>query len=170
MDRTVSIPLSEFARLLERVAATEAPAALHRGVVSGAMRSIPILQQRTREASPANPSGVGSGGAFNYGDYLRAWKSVPTADGARVFNDRPYAAIIELGRRAGARRPPAEAIAHWAQRRLGVSKDEARRLAFQVSRAIGQRGLAPRLVLSNALPDIGDAVREEIVRELEAVL
>jgi hypothetical protein len=170
VERTVNISLSEFARLLSRVAVTEAPAALHRGVVSGAMRSIPVLQRRTREASPANPSGLGTGGAFNYGDYLRAWKSVPISNGARVFNDRPYAAIIELGRRAGARQPPPDAMAHWAQRRLGVSKKEAKRLAFQVGRAISRRGLAPRLVLSSALPEIMDVVREEIVRELEAVL
>ena len=90
------------------------PSAIRRGMVRAAHRAVVILHKSTREAPPANPAGIGSGGAVNYGNYLRAWKSEATKDGARVYNDMPYAGVIEKGRRAGRRAPPARVIQAWA--------------------------------------------------------
>ena len=141
-----------------------------RGLVSAAARSIPILQGRTRTAPPANPSGVGVGGAVNTGRFLGAWRSHAIAGGAEVRNDAPYAAIIEGGRRAGAAMPPRHVMVAWAQRRLGLSVKEAKRIAFVLARAIARRGLKPRKILENAIPEISAAAREEMNREIQKEL
>ncbi len=170
MDRTIVIDAKDYERYLRNLAAEKIPKAMERGVLSGAMRCIPIVQESVETAPPANPSGKGTGGAFNYGDYKRAWKSRPISGGAQVYNDRTYAAVIEEGRRAGAKMPPSEpdVIGHWAQRRLSVSAKEAKAISWVIRRAIKQRGLNPRYVLTRALPKMDRAVLEEIIRELEA--
>jgi hypothetical protein len=154
-----------------------------RGVRSGAARCLPILHAATRNAIPANPSGVGVG-AFNTGAYLRAWKSRGTDQGAVVFNDSPYAGIIEFGRRPGARMPPIDVIEHWVIRK-GLAKTvqkaagrkrsaakklaaayaaarESRSIAFVIARAIKRRGLIARRVMHSSLKAMGEAVYAEI--------
>jgi hypothetical protein len=160
----------EYEQHLRRLAAGEAQKAMERGCVSGAMRCIPIVQRSVETAPPANPAGKGTGGAFNYGDFKRAWKSAAVPGGAKVFNTRPYAAVIEEGRRPGSKMPPRGIIEHWARRRLGVGEKEAKSLDFVIRRAIAERGLLPRKVLERALPEMDEAVLEEIVRELEAAI
>jgi hypothetical protein len=155
MLRTVRIPLKEYAGYLRRVASERLPQALRRGLVSGAMRCVTVMQRRSEEA-----------GVFNLGTYKRAWRAVPTERGAKIMNDLVYAAVIELGRRAGARMPPSDAIARWAQRKLSLSELEARSVGFVIARAIARRGLPPRYVLTNALPELVEVVREELRREL----
>jgi predicted CopG family antitoxin len=170
MNRVVKIDAKDYSAYLRNIATAEIPKAIERGCLSGALRCIPIVQRSTETAPPANPAGKGVGGAFNYGDYKRAWKATPTKGGAAVFNDRLYAAVIEEGRRAGAKMPPSDpdVIAHWVQRHLGKSKKEAKQLSFVIRRAIKARGLNPRRVLARAIPEMDKAVDEEIIRELEA--
>jgi len=141
-----------------------------RGLVSAAARSIPILQGRTRTAPPANPGGVGIGGAVDIGSFLGAWRSQLIEGGAEVRNDAPYSAVIEGGRRAGAAMPPRKVMAEWAQRRLGLSAAEAKRIAFVLARAIARRGLKPRKILKDAIPAIRTAAREEMDREIQREL
>lgn len=130
--------------------------AMRRGLLSGALRCIPILHESTREAD-----------AFNTGRYLRAWRSGPTEHGARVYNGVPYAGVIESGRRRG-KFPPIETIKRWAQRKLGLSRREAERAAFPIARAIARRGLRARHVMSSRKDAMIAAVREEVMRELHA--
>ncbi len=147
-------------------------AALQRGTVSGAARALTVMQRRTREAPPANPAGKGTGGAVNTGGagYLGSWRSTALAPiGAVVFNFKPYAAIIELGRRIG-KPPPREIIMHWAQRRLGLSKKEAEKAAWPIAMAIAKRGLLPRYVMARGVGEMNAVVHEEQVRELDAAL
>ena len=145
--------------------------AIQRGTVSGAARCIAVMQRRTREAIAANPRGIGDGGAVNTGSYLRSWRSTALVPiGAALFNSALHAAIVELGRRPGARMPPLDAIARWAQRRLGLSYAEARARAFLNARAIQRRGLLPRLVMTNGLDEMVRVVEEEQQRELDAAL
>lgn len=146
-------------------------AAAVRGVRRGGFRAVSMLQQFTGQAPPANPSGVGQGGAVNTGAYKRAWKMEPLPDGARVHNASPYAGVVEYGRRPG-RFPPLLEVERWARRRLGLSPKEARRAAFPIARAIASRGLLPRLVLTgpqNAAA-LSKAFDEEIAKELDAAL
>jgi len=169
MERTIVIDARDYEAWLLKLAQEKIPEAMERGAVSGAARCIPLLHTATDTAPPANPSGKGSGGAFSSGKYKSMWRSRPIRGGAQVFNDASYAAVIEEGRRPGAKGPPftPDVIAGWAQRRLGLSAKEAKNAAFAIRRAIKVRGLRARKVLTTSIPKMTDVVLEEIVRELE---
>lgn len=142
-------------------------AAARRGTLSGAMRSLALLQQRTRSALPANPGGKGSGGAVNTGFLVRAWKADPTDDGALLHNQAPYSGYVETGRAPG-KAPPIEPIVRWAQRRLRLKEEDARGIARRIAWAIGRRGLRGRYIMRDTMPEILAVMREEVMRELEA--
>lgn len=144
--------------------------AVVRGIHSGLMRSIPIVQQATVTAYPASPNG--SEGAVNTGVYRLAWQVEATNTGGRIFNTVPYAGVIEYGRRAGAKRPPTRALELWAMRKLGLNAKEAKSASFAIANAIKKRGLAARRVLTSPRTEsaILRAVMEEIRREVKAAL
>jgi len=147
--------------------------AARRGAMRGALRAVRHLQAQTGRAAPANPQGVGVGGAVNTGQYKRSWKARNTSSGADVLNDAGYASIIEHGRRSGSRFPPLGAIEQWARRRLNLNAKEAKAAAFPIARAIAKRGLRGRKILGSSIPLIEewflDAVRKELERELSRV-
>jgi len=161
----------EFARYHQRLA-QEFNATIMRGVRAGAARAVGYLVERTRTAPPANPSGIGTGGAVNTGSFIRRWRSVPTPTGADLLNDKGYGPIIERGRRPGGKMVPREALIPWIRRRLGVSAKEAARAYFPIARAIKRRGLFARQILT-AVPAqqmILEMVRREVVEELNREL
>lgn len=120
----------EFAAYHKRLADQLRPTIL-RGVHSGAARAVGYLVQRTRAAPPANPGGVGSGGAVNTGGFIRRWKAVRLPDGAELVNDSPYAGIVDpdeqYGRRPGSKFPPKAALIAWIKRRLLARPPKKRR-------------------------------------------
>ena len=126
---------------------------IKKGMLDGAMQSMHTLDAATRTARPANPAGIGTGGAVNIGGYLRGWFYSRIPNGVSIFNKMPYSPIIEGGRRRG-KRPPSKVLVPWVIRRLGVSEKEARGVAFVIARAIGKRGLLPRKVLGGVIPQI----------------
>lgn len=154
----IKIPLKDYAGYLQKLG-PRLNQAVKRGVVSGAYRSVALLQQRSRSVD-----------AVNTGAYLRAWKSSATSFGAVVFNDRPYAGVIEQGRRPGATMPPTRAIAQWAQRKLGLGAEEARAVSFAIARSIKEKGIDGRQVLEGATEDIRELAGEEIDREIKVEL
>lgn len=111
----------EFAAYHKRLADQLRPTIV-RGIHSGAARAVGYLVQRTRAAPPANPAGIGTGGAVNTGGFLRRWKSVRLPDGAELVNDSPYAGNVDpdaqYGRRPGSKFPPKDALIAWIKRRL----------------------------------------------------
>ena len=192
----LQMDMRQWSRYHQRLAERFQPAAL-KGARSAGLRAQAVMVRRTREAPPANPAGIGSGGAVNSGEFLRAWRNLPIPEGSRVLNDRPYGVFIEKGRQswgdalvegparkgAGAGRlsrgrggsrslrglPPLDMIARWAQRRLGLSESEAKRAAFPIAAAIRRRGLQPRQILSgdSAQAELAQILHEEVVRELD---
>lgn len=146
-----------------------ADGAILRGIHSGCMRAISVLHDSTNNAFPASPNG--SIGAVNTGDYKRRWQFELLPTGGRVYNDHPAAGVIEYGRRKG-KFPPMVAVMRWAQRRLGLDAAEAKRAAFPIARAIAQRGLVGRRVLTNpsTVDKITRVVMEEIHHEVKAAL
>ena len=162
---TIRIGL-EQAGAAVRALGTRSIEAAKRAALVTAYRAQAATIRATGQASPANPSGLGTGGAVNTGHYKRSWKVEALPDGARLYNDAPYAAVIEYGRRPGARHPPLAAIRDWAMRRLGLSQEQAQRAAFPIARAIAKRGLLPRQVLTQQLPAITEWLREAVETEL----
>lgn len=163
----IKISLDAYARYLGRIAG-ELPTAARRGLLSAAYRTQAKAQDATRQAPPA--SHRGSPGAVSTGNYLRSWKVAPTERGAVLRNWAPYAGIIERGRRAGAPMPPPQALARWAQLKLGLSRKEAESAGWAMAREIARRGLRPRRVLASVMPFARRFAREEVIREVEALV
>lgn len=161
----------EFARYHRRLADNLKPTLL-RGVRSGAARAISYLADQTRKAPPANPAGIGKGGAVNTGEFLRGWRSLPLPDGAVIKNITAHAPVVDGGRRAGSKFPPRWALIPWIMRRLGKSKEEAERLYYPFARAIARRGLIARQILSGDMSQryIANLVRQEILHEIDREL
>lgn len=166
---TLRFDLRNYPRYLE-LAGPRLVQAGKRAILSAALRAVALMQRRTDLAPPANPAGIGSGGAVNTGHFRRAWKATPAPDGAYLFNDAPYAGVVEFGRRAGSRMPPRDVIAHWAQRRLGMSRQDAMAAAWVIGRAIARRGLVPRRILNGSLDELRKLVANEIELEIEKEL
>lgn len=160
----MKINTKQFAKLTKKHASGTLVKAVVLGIRSGALRALPVLVANTDRATPASVKGAI--GAVNTGTYRRAWKSRPLPRGADIHNNAPYAGIIEYGRRKGKKQPPLKPIAKWAQRRLGVSEQEARSLAFPIARAIKKRGLFGRFVLKKSIKAILANIDREIRREL----
>ena len=128
--------------------------AVHQGLLSGVMRGIPLLQQRSRAA------------AFNTGLYTRGWKAGMVGNSATQANSVPYAGVIELGRRPGGTPPPTAAIARWAQLKLHLSPEQAQKAAYAIARAVAKRGTPAHHVLGGAVPQLLQYVNLELTREL----
>ncbi len=71
---------------------------------------------------------------------------------AMLINDAPHAAVIEHGRRKGAKMPPDDAIRGWVRRKLGIGDSDPKqdRVVFAVRKAIAKRGLKPKKVMFRA--------------------
>ena len=163
------VSMDQWLKHQHRIAKEFIPAA-KRGCYSAALRSVELMVEETRRAPPANPAGKGEGGAVNTGDYLRSWKAEKASYGARYYNDRSYAAVIEWGRRAGRKPPPKIRIEEWARRRLGLNEKEAKRAAYPIARAISRRGLVGRRIMEDSSSRVADIAVEEIDREIQAEL
>jgi hypothetical protein len=184
----VLLSMDQWAKSRKRLADTFMPT-INAGILSGVMRCLPHQQERTRTAPPANPAGIGSGGAVNTGAYLRSWQVTPLANGARLGNSSPYSGIIENGARPmGARArmvrgtgsatkrrtisPRMRALQRWVELRLHVPKGESRQVAFLVGRAIARRGLVGRHVLTgdDNVRVLTEIVLGEVQHEIDAAL
>lgn len=56
-----------------------------------------------------------------------------------------YAGVVELGRGRNKRRPPTAPLARWLMVKKGLSRKEASRAAFGLSRHIAREGTKPQL-------------------------
>lgn len=140
-----------------------------KGIHSGVMRAVTVVQARVDTAPPASPNG--KTGAFDTGHYKRGWQFELLPRGGRIYNTSgAKAPVIEDGRRRGAARPPVREIELWARRRLGLSAEEAKSASFAIANAIAKRGLRGRKVLKSSTSEITRVVMEEIHREVKAAL
>lgn len=168
MPNAVTISTSQFVSYLKDLKDDFKPA-LKRGLVSGAQRCIPFMQARTDNAPKASDNG--STGAVNTGAYKAAWKSQATADGARVFNTRPYAGVIDDGRRASpVSKEGRRELEAWAKRKLHLSDSEAKSAAFAIARKLAKQPLRARRVMSGGIQEMTALVLKEVEHELEKAL
>ncbi len=133
-----------------------AVAAMKIGMAAGGQRAVMALQRRTDELK-----------AVDTATYKRDWKMEKLENGVRIFNQAPYAAVIEWGRRVGATPPPASALVPWVKRKLGVADDKARSAAFLVAQAIQRNGIKGKYILTNLNPTISKWIQEEMIDALK---
>ena len=160
----VKLTVSQYASAMRKLGKTFLPT-VKRGVLSGALHSLEVVRSNTQHCPPASPNG--SAGAVNLGVFYRGWRAARTEGGAVIFNDTPYASVIERGRRPGARPPPSAVLIPWLRRKAHMTEAEAKRLAFVVARAIGRRGQEGRFILEASEPNIIERVHAGILSELD---
>jgi hypothetical protein len=102
----------------------------------------------------------------NLGQMRNSWH-VSRHPAVQVFNDAPYAGIVERGARPhSVSRAGIDALTMWARRKLGLGEAEARRVAFAVAHKLRTQGQAPTFFVRNQLPRISRITRSEVEREL----
>lgn len=84
-----------------------------------------------------------------FGDYSEGFKSKGTPDGAVIYNDVPYADVVEFGRAPGAP-PPFAKIRAWVNVKFMIYGKAAHPIAESVRMAIARRGLPPKRILHQA--------------------
>jgi len=156
--QTITLNAKLWAGMMAKLGKSFIPAA-KRGAKLAAARSVALLQRSTGEL-----------GVVNTGNFKRKWRWSAMPDGARVYNLALYSAVLEYGRRSNSRFPPKEAIARWAQRKLGLSRKAALQAAFPIARAIAKRGLKPRRVLQSNVGEMYRILIEEVTRQTALVL
>jgi hypothetical protein len=115
---------------------------------------------------------------LNTGYYARAWKTEKVVDGAspidgyvRLYNQAPYAGVIEYGRRAGSM-PPSSALVPWVRRKLGVSAKKAPGVAFAIAKKMKTKPIPGKYVLTAPVyqAHLQKLFVDEIKRTLKNVL
>jgi hypothetical protein len=180
----VRVPLKDFSVLLNKLG-KKAEAAAQAGVLSASLRAQAIVVAESQRK-----------GVFNTGYYVGAWKTARSFSGGgsgfTVFNQAPYAGVIENGRRPYPPRaspsgkpkrpkgsgpipmdalPPfRKAIAAWVMRKFSLPYESAYPLMWVISNSINRKGIPGRYVLRDAIPLIEDAANKEIERELNRAM
>jgi hypothetical protein len=109
------------------------------------------------------------------GTYRRGWTTTNLPDGVMIYNAEVHAAVIEHGRRPGARMPPPAVLGEWA-RRKGLLRDVPKRgrqaaqrsLGFVIARAIARKGLPARRVLDRARQVFWPAIKRAVRLAMKA--
>ncbi len=73
-----------------------------------------------------------------------------------------YGRVVRGGRRAGAKRPPVDALIAWVQKVLGVPVGRVRAVAFLVARKIGIKGIEPNLYHLRTIREIRVPLRRAV--------
>lgn len=124
------------------------------GPLRDTIRRLTLLAQR--EAQIGAPRDTGNLQRSIAGDVrpLMGWVHI-------VGTAKPYAPVMEFGRRAGARMPPPEALAGWARRHgFGTSRGGL----FILARAIARRGIKGRFFMRRAFRATQRAVPSELAK------
>lgn len=169
MARRVYVTLPHLVDAMRRLPDAVDRAAV-RGIQDGARASIPILRRRTERARPASSNGlVGATASYRY---FYNWKTAAEPDGAAIYNDQPYASTIELGQARGAPPPPTENLVRWLVFRFGYDAADPRTwsAARGIALSISKRGLLPRRVMIDAVPEVADEIHDHVVRAIEKEL
>lgn len=163
------------------VAASELDQALVEGVAVAAGAG---MREGRIAAAEKLYTGELANGIFTEGPSIR-----PSPDGIEIrdaiFSPIPHAAIVDTGRRAGARWPPPGPIERWVQLRaqrgqLDLSwtgktgREAVKSAAFRIRAAISRRGLPPRGVFERAketaereLQDLVEALADSFRQTIE---
>lgn len=158
MAAVITFQMADWARYVRRLGPNLRVAAMA-GLERAAFQSVAKLQIKTSAV-----------GAVNYGRYKAAWKWIGIDDGVLIYNDAPYAAVLEDGRQVGARPPPSKALAQWAQRKMGLNAQDAARLGFVIARSISQKGILGRKVMTSTLPLIRQMAAAAIDASIQRAL
>ena len=90
------------------------------------------------------------GNHVDTGQLLHSGEFIPNQEGCIVRWGLDYADFVEYGREPGSR-PPYEPIYDWCKRKLGLSDEEAKKVAFAICNKIEKEGTEPVAYARNAI-------------------
>lgn len=132
-----------------------------------------VVRRLEKEVVEGTPKGVG-GAAGLAGSIAGEVVSSGMPVKGVVGTPMEYGIVVELGRRPGRKMPPVGPIALWAQRKLGVSADEAKSVGFVIARSIAVHGFEGAHMFENAWDENERWVQDQlygiagrVVRRLE---
>jgi hypothetical protein len=109
-------------------------------------------------------------GLVDQGLYKRAWQSGLIPRGAHLYNDAPYAGVLEYGRRPGSM-PPSDPIREWVIRKLvangKVEPEDIEQAVYLIRWKIYQKGTKPHFILRDVYHKLYSYLSDAIVRELQ---
>lgn len=160
---TVTINVSEFGTWLREMLGDQIKRDLH------AMRTQVAREVAARIEATASELTIERDHVFRSA-FLAGWQSEQTLQGADVFNDTPYAGVLELGATwKPGRPPPLEPLIDWVRGKLvpagAVPLDEVESVAWAIRQKMIKEGLPPRFILRDSSDEahvprfIRDAVR-----------
>lgn len=114
---------------------------------------------------------------YDEGTLSAAWKIKATQhkigkrggkfEALQIFNDMPYAGVIELGARPYVMgRKAITGLMGWAQRKLGLSEKDAKAFAFAYRRRMMTRRRKGTYFVRDSVQEIGDMTMQEIMRRI----
>lgn len=152
MTRYYESDLDGFADLFRRVEG-ERPESITLAVRAAAFAGAQALAQ-------VAPVGV-------HGHFKAAMRAEPTATGAEIVNDAPYAGIIEAGARPHSISATGmESIIEWFRLKVGMTLSEATSAAWGYRAKVRVNGQRPQWVVKKRLPLLKRILAAEINREL----
>ncbi len=94
-----------------------------------------IVNEFQNEVIMGTPAGVGGAAGLRGSIFGETVKNKNGITGI-VGSPLEYADVIEYGRKPGSRIPPIQPIALWAEKKLGLSRQQAIQAAFPIARKI----------------------------------
>ena len=140
---------------LER-AFREAPGIVADELVAAAWESELLLERETKELTP-----VGVGGTLRSSVAAREPKVLADNVIGEVGTPLKYAIPVELGTKPHF--PPIAPLVEWAERKLGLSPNEAHHVGFLIQRKIGRKGTEGAFMFKRAF----EAGRGQVERFFE---
>ena len=116
-------------------------------------RAAPLLEREIKKRTPHGLPGTSN-----------LHRSITTEKGrgyVRAYSTSKYAAPVERGRKAGARPPPARALAPWV-RRAGLPPGTE----YPIARAIGRRGIKGKFMFRDGGREASKQLKNRKIRKV----
>lgn len=134
------------------------------------LRKKPATPPKKEKKEKSKSPRVGYRAPVDTGDYKSSWRSEMDDKGnALIYSSSSppiKAGVIEEGRRPKA--IPIEPLARWVERKLGLQGDEARGVAWGISRKAAKQAREGLHVLTRAHPKIVESLVRNVARELKS--
>jgi len=100
------------------------------------------------------------------GQLRAAWR----VDGESLVNDAPHSGIVEMGARPhGVSAEGMQALKDWARRHGAKDDEEAEAIAWGIARKLRAHGQEPTFFVRDAMPELREQWRQEVVRMLRSL-
>jgi hypothetical protein len=160
---TVTVDFNQLQSLFTLLG-RNADRAMRIGITAAGQRARAMVVERTRTL------------AFNTGYLARAWKTNVEHAGldstVTIYNQAPYAGVVEYGRRPSGRMPPLGPLELWFQRKFRLRGAAARKAAYGLAINLMRRTIPGKHIITDPSfkQTLETTLRGEVVKELRRML